>query len=1033
MLQKPVSHFQFLTATLFCICLLFFAFPSLAAQQRQFKSILVISPFSAERSDFENALNSALVAGSPFSIDIDHEYMNSMDFGEFDEEEDWLRAVGHKYQRKKPDVVIAYFFTGAKLIAALGNDVFPNTPIVVCPIDDRWLTKLTLSQNIAVCTDHDDIRGSVEAALRLRPETRELVVVNGSSDFEKLWEEEIRVELGRLGSRIDVTYLSGLPMASIRERLSRLPPNALVYLSSLIEDGAGQGFQATESLSQLHQASAVPIFGGYFPSYLGGGIVGGSLEKWEVDGKRSAALALQILRGKKPSEIAPLQDNTSAYSFDARELARWKLSEKLLPTGSEVYFRPPSFWTLYQWHVLGVLVSIIEAGLIFALLLQGRRRHFAQLALESDRAFKALVTDLARALVALPVAGIGEALHPQMNNLIRALDLDQVVLAKPAPDLGKWDLLIVWELEETRDLVQKYRFADFPWFAQSTLSEGMTLIHQISDLPIEAAQEKQFLLKRGIRSFARIPLKKNSIVLGTMVFLDSRKEHNWSPASVQQLEMLAAVFSSFLQRRASEEALRESEIAKADILDSLASNIAVISPDGRIAATNAAWMENGKLYEADPAKIGIGVDYLSVCERAFAEGEADAGKALLGIQAVLHGPDDYFDMEYRLGPKEEQKWFHMKVRPLKTRERGAVILHLDVTALKSAELAVRESELRFRTVADTAPVMVWMSGPDKLYTYFNKSWLNFTGRTVGQERGVGWANGVHPQDLRACLDTYTKAFDARQPFETEYRLRRHDGEFRWVLDAGVPRYGDDNTFLGYIGSCIDITERKNMEQKLLDLSGRLIAAQEEERARIARDLHDDVSQRMALILIGLDRLQDAHPERWEDVVRDLQEIAKTADEASNDIRDLSHELHPSKLEKLGLDTAARGLCRDFSKLHKVEVEYFSRDLPSDIPFETALCLYRVIQESLMNVAKHSSAQEARVELIGRGHKIMLRVSDPGIGFVPGAEPKSRGLGLLSMKERIRLIGGSFTILSKRGAGTRIICSAPSNPILDTLK
>src|SRR5438046_7793321 len=137
----------------------------------------------------------------------------------------------------------------------------------------------------------------------------------------------------------------------------------------------------------------------------------------------------------------------------------------------------------------------------------------------------------------------------------------------------------------------------------------------------------------------------------------------------------------------------------------------------------------------------------------------------------------------------------------------------DITKRKIAEEELRESEARFRTVADSAPVLIWMSGPDKPCTFFNKGWLDFTGRTMEQELGKGWIEGVHADDLDHYLEVYGNSFDARQPFTVEYRLRRDDGEYRWVLDNGTPRFASDGAFLGYIGSCIGITERKLAEEK----------------------------------------------------------------------------------------------------------------------------------------------------------------------------------------------------------------------------
>src|SRR6058998_8147 len=137
----------------------------------------------------------------------------------------------------------------------------------------------------------------------------------------------------------------------------------------------------------------------------------------------------------------------------------------------------------------------------------------------------------------------------------------------------------------------------------------------------------------------------------------------------------------------------------------------------------------------------------------------------------------------------------------------------DITLRKNAEEELRESEARFRAMADTAPVMIWVSGADKLCTFFNKGWLDFTGRPLEEELGNRWAEGVDREDLDRCVSTYENSFNARQPFTMEYRLRRSDGEYRWVLDTGTPRFAPDGAFLGYIGSCIDITERKLAEEK----------------------------------------------------------------------------------------------------------------------------------------------------------------------------------------------------------------------------
>jgi PAS domain S-box-containing protein len=349
---------------------------------------------------------------------------------------------------------------------------------------------------------------------------------------------------------------------------------------------------------------------------------------------------------------------------------------------------------------------------------------------------------------------------------------------------------------------------------------------------------------------------------------------------------------------------------------------------------------------------------------------------------------------------------------------------LDITARKRANQNLIESEERFRLVANTAPVLIWMSGTDKRCTFFNKCWLDFTGRTVEQEMGEGWAQGVHPADLERCLRIYSGAFDARVDFEMEYRLRRHDGKYRWIVDYGVPRIESDGTFCGYIGSCVDITDRKLNAQSLEELSGRLIAAQEQERSRIARELHDDFSQRLALLGIGLSRLWKKRPESEEEERVVVRELWTRNQEISSDVHRLSHQLHSSKLEHVGLGPALLGLCEEISEKYGIQVEFTDRGVASEIAKDVALCLFRVTQEALNNVVKHSRANHARVELCKARHEIRLQIVDAGAGFDVAVSHADAGIGLIGMRERLRLVGGRMSVQSAPMRGTAILAEVP---------
>jgi len=364
--------------------------------------------------------------------------------------------------------------------------------------------------------------------------------------------------------------------------------------------------------------------------------------------------------------------------------------------------------------------------------------------------------------------------------------------------------------------------------------------------------------------------------------------------------------------------------------------------------------------------------------------------------------------------------------PLKTEGKtvGIVVGFRDDTQRREAERAVRESEERFRLVANAAPVLIWMSDVDKLCTYFNQGWLEFTGRSLEAELGNGWTQGVYPDDVERCLETYTKAFDRRVPFQMEYRLKRRDGEYRWMFDQGVPRFNADASFVGYIGSCIDVTEHKLAAEALSTVSQRLIEAHEEERTRLARELHDDIIQQLALLSLKLQLVKRSHPASAAELDGEIGAAVQNIAEVATDIRALSHRLHSSKLESVGLEGAAAGFCEELSDRHAVEIAFHSENISKTLPPGISLCLFRVLQEALQNAIKHSGSRRFRVLLRGQVDNVELTVQDSGAGFDPQEAMKGRGLGLTSMKERLGLVNGQLSIHSELGRGTTIQARVP---------
>jgi PAS domain S-box-containing protein len=342
---------------------------------------------------------------------------------------------------------------------------------------------------------------------------------------------------------------------------------------------------------------------------------------------------------------------------------------------------------------------------------------------------------------------------------------------------------------------------------------------------------------------------------------------------------------------------------------------------------------------------------------------------------------------------------------------------------RKAETALREKEERLRVMSDAAPSLIWTSDKDGNVTYQNDKRLDFSTSSSDAALGEKWTKYIHPDDLPAVLEANATAYQLRSGFSKEYRLRRRDGAYRWMYDLAVPRIAPDGTFLGFIGSAVDITDQKQAQEALEKLSGKLIDAQEQERSRIARELHDDISQRLALLSLNLERVysgSDVSDSRRNARMLDIQ---RQCAEIASDVQALSHELHSSKLDHLGLVAAIRGFCAEFSKLKNVSVQFADDGVPFPIPKDVSLSLFRVAQEALHNALKHSGARNFAVNLRGTASHVQLEVRDWGVGFKT-EDRWSQGLGLVSMQERVHLVNGTFRIESQPDKGTTVIANVP---------
>ena len=293
-----------------------------------------------------------------------------------------------------------------------------------------------------------------------------------------------------------------------------------------------------------------------------------------------------------------------------------------------------------------------------------------------------------------------------------------------------------------------------------------------------------------------------------------------------------------------------------------------------------------------------------------------------------------------------------------------------------------------------------------------------------------------------------------QPLSTIYSPEAHvkmrellakwkeEGELRNEEMVIITKQGEQRTVLLNVGSVrdaqgnllhstsvlIDITERKRMEEALSSMHRRLIEAQERERARIARDLHDDINQRLALLALDIEQLRETPLAADSDFRDHLGNLGRRVSTIVSDVHAISHELHSSKLELLGLVAAAKSFCSEFAKQKQVEIKFSHDGIPRPLSSDISICLFRVLQEALQNAVKHSKVRSFRVHLHAVSGEVQLLVRDSDVGFEPRANSRAQGLGLISMQERVNLVGGTISVSSKPHGGTMIQCSVPISPV-----
>ena len=432
----------------------------------------------------------------------------------------------------------------------------------------------------------------------------------------------------------------------------------------------------------------------------------------------------------------------------------------------------------------------------------------------------------------------------------------------------------------------------------------------------------------------------------------------------------------------------------------------------------------------------------------------DVGRPIVNLRPNIDVPDltalvaevvDTMSVLEREVQDREGRWYSMRVRPYRTMDNkidGAVMTFIDIDAAKRIHLKLQREQTFTAAVLESAAALVMVTDMEGHIARFNLACRRLSEYSFEEVEGKPfWDVLVPPEEIAAVKQVYQELAESRSAHEHENHWVDRSGQLHLISWSStlVTEAQDATRHLVWVG--VDVTDARlaekalqqteilrHSQEQLRTLTAGLVEAQEEERRRVSQELHDDISQRLAALAVQLEVLHQARGISSEELHGKLGELQKQMEVLSEDLRRTARNLHPVMLAHLGLEPALRAYCEEFSKLRKIKVRFKARGLPGTISSGLALCVYRVVQEALGNVAKHAEAKRAVVSISGIDNILHAAIKDDGHGFDLD-QAKGKGLGLISMEERVRHLGGTFSISPKPGDGTCIEIRIPleANP------
>ncbi len=642
--------------------------------------------------------------------------------------------------------------------------------------------------------------------------------------------------------------------------------------------------------------------------------------------------------------------------------------------------------------------------------------------------FETLISDLSSRFINLPPEDVHGEIEDTQRRVCEVLGIDLSALWE-GPAAGGGPLTLTHFYSSQEGLLPPMRGMSaaeyFPWLQQEMLAGRTVAAAALDELPEPATLDRDNLRLFGVKSNLTIPLTVGGTSpIGALGFNTTRAERDWPATLVKRLQLVAQVFANALARKRTDELLRESEARLAMAAD--AAEAGLWSLDYR---TGVFWVT-----DRTRAIFGFSPDEVVTMERFEATVHPDELDLVRRtIERSVQATDEPAYAEYRiLSSDGAARWVASRGRPRSTsggppdRLMGVTV---DISERRRAQEELRASEARLAAGVELAGLGFYELDYGAGVAWADDRFRDIIGAPPDDGSDLRilefWTEHLHPDDRQILLSAREKLHDGRLDLlSVEYRFLHPTRGQRWIRHlARVATRDADGLRIKVYGVLRDMTSRKQVEEDLHELSRRLIGAHEEERAMLARELHDDVTQRLAVLAIDVGRAELAAPDPAQ--AEAMQAVRAGLVRLSEDIHSLAYQLHPSVLEELGLAEALRAECERRERQGRLDLALNVEPLPAGLGTDAALCLFRVAQEALNNVARHAGVRTASVTLRPMDGGLLLAVSDAGAGFDPTSPKEGMHLGLASMRERVRLVHGTLDIESAPGQGTTVLAWVPT--------